>query len=656
MKLLSRMTGLLLALLITVFCFLPTGVYGAEITENDLYVFDRDGNGNSLYQYQSPCMLGYDIEEQNGGNGVPIQAFIFTLYNTKDNKVVTTYCTDINVTALQGADYHRLNLEDSTFSGNSAGLIRAILKNGFYLNPYDYASEEEHVEAINTKVAGLAEAAGVDSLTTGEAIAATQAAIWRAAHGPILTFPKFCRYVFNPTNTQYGSYCSYNELKNKDNALINSTIEKVYKYLLSLDPVPASQRVVSPASFAELNEPVFKLNDNGKYDVSVTTTVDLDLINNETLTLKAELAGYTAEKTVSDGKQKVTLTITDVPADIASKEVTLSLSGYQTAYGYFLFDAEGERGSSQTMVGYDSSRLPVYASVVATENRSLNIHKSTASGVPISDIIFDIYYVASFDNADTLPDASEQPVPDLPDYSVITNQNGYASLNFTQYGLPDGVYLVMERYSPKVVAPIEPFYLYVPTALSTGTIYDIDVYPKNDLIGGDPGLKGGIQILKVDSDDNTPLSGAVFEVYRTATPDEIAQGGDQLTNIPDVPGKVLPVSFYNNAELDGDEGYTVTSDQNGKIGIYGLKFGTYYLVEKQAPDGYNPMNTSLEFTINEESHLDDHTITVKNHKGSLLPNTGGPGTEIYTFCGAVLVLTASLFLILKKQKSRGFNC
>ena len=652
MRQFERFTCLLLAvLLIMISGFLPVITHAAD---EDIYIFNRDSNGDYLYQYQSPCMLGYDIDNKNGGNGVPIQAFIYTLYNTRTKTIVPTYCTDAHITAVQGANYRRQNLEDSSFSGNSAGLIRAILTHGFYLNPADYDTPEEHKEAVDAKVAEMAENAHVDSLTAGEAIAATQAAIWRAAHGPVISFPKFCRYVFNPTHTKYVDLCSYDILKTKDTTLINSTIEKVYSYLLSLDPIPASQKVVSPSSFVMLRDPVFTLNNNGKYDVSVTTTVDVDLINGETLTLKADLSGYTAQTTVSDGKHEITLTISDVPASVSSEDVILSLSGYQTASGYYLFDAEGGRDAAQTMVAYDSSRQAVYAEVVAAKTRILNIHKSTESGVPINDITFDIHYITSFENANNLPAPSEQQHPELSDYTVTTDQNGFATLNFTQLGLPDGVYLVVERNSPKVVAPVEPFYLYVPSALPSGTVYDIHIYPKNELVGGDPGLKGGINLLKVDFDDNTPLAGAVFEVYRTATMDELTEKADELSNIPGVAGKVLQVPFFTNKEEEGDEVLSVTSDENGKIGIYGLRYGTYYLVEKSAPAGYNLMESALEFTIDEESHLENHTITVKNQKGSLLPNTGGPGTDIFIFGGGSLIMIGSLFLVLKKFKSRRF--
>lgn len=179
----TRALALLLTLVLTL-STIPGSVaaVGEEVTEEDIYVFDRDANGNYLYLYQSPCMLGYDLNKKYGGNGVPIQAFVFNMYNTRDNEYFPTYCTDIHINPVKGADYHRLNLEDSTFSANAADLIRAILMEGFYINPIEYASDETaHKAAADAKAASLGNASGVTDLTVGEAIAATQAAIWKAA-------------------------------------------------------------------------------------------------------------------------------------------------------------------------------------------------------------------------------------------------------------------------------------------------------------------------------------------------------------------------------------------------------------------------------------------------------------------------------------------
>ena len=808
----------------------PAFAADAEIKEATTYVLNRDGNGEPLYRYQSPCMIGYDFNNQNGGNGIPIQAFVYTMYNSVTKEYFPTYCADINITAVQGTNYRRLNLEDSSFSGSVAGKVRAILQEGFYIIPIDGESDAAHEARVTAKTAELAKVSGAEGLTTGEAIAATQAAIWQIIHGPELSFPKFCRYVFNPTNTKYRSLCSYNELRYKDNALINTTIETAYKYLISLAPVKGTEKTVSAASFADLNDPVFTQNADGSYNISVKTTVDVDMAEGDTLTLKAELGdNYVAEASLENGKQTVTLKLNNVPASLISEDVILSVSGYQTAKGYFLFDSEGARGASQTMVGYNNSRLPVYAEVVAAEDRVVNIYKSANVAVgndsyeskPLSNIIFDIFPVATreeyISGAVTLPDAAEYEHPALAEYTLITDENGEASMNFLHYGLPDGVYLVVEHPHPSIVAPIEPFYLHIPSIDpdSGDTVYDITIKPKNDVKGGvhiekdvvsvgndeasvnayeahtwiigstipediasgksyvitdtldnrldflgnvtvvleksgeengvtleadtdykltvtdadslseakpsdsfkieltvsgmnkiantvgdnsfnsymlrvyfdaqinanaEMGTKipnraelkytnavnfefeeksdipvvymGGLNLLKVDFKNETQtLSGAVFELYRTATQEELIAGDTRLTELDGVPGKVIKVSFYNNAAFEGEKVTSVTSGEDGKASIFGIAYGKYFLVETQAPAGYNSLGEIFELTVDESSHLDENTIVVKNKTGFVLPSTGGIGTTVYFAGGISLVLVAVFLLYVEKRRS-----
>lgn len=643
---------LLLAIALTV--SFSSEVFAAEIQESDTYVLDRDANGGYLYLYQSPCMLGYDINNQYGGNGVQTQIFVFSMYNTQDHTFIPAYCIDMGITAVQGADYRRLNLEDSTYAGNVAGKLRAILKNGFYFTPEEMATEEIHLANINQRLAELEQASGAVNLTVGEAISATQTALWQTAHGPIISYPNFCRYVFNVTETKYASLCNDPALKAKGVEANKETIKKVYDYLLTLDPISADQKTVSPSSFVELSEPVLNKNDDGTYDVSVSTTVDVDMTAQDTLTLTVKLGEtYTESCAIYNGTQAVTLTLENVPADLATQDVTLSLSGYQTVEGYFLFDSRDGRETSQTMAGYNNSQLPVYAEVKASENRIVKFEKTTSTFKPISDIVFDIYYVGSLKDLSSLPDAKQHPYANAekeqwPDYSVITDDNGFASLNFTQQGLDDGVYLIIERENPKVVKPLEPFYIYVPYTDENGTHYQITLYPKNELV--EESKFGGIRLTKVDAfDSDVTLSGAKFQVYRIATQSEVAAGMGEV--IPGILGKAIPVTFYDNAEMTGDPLTSVTSDKDGSVCIYGLEYGTYYLVETSAPDGYTLLEDPIEITIDDASYT-NASIVIENTQALILPETGGTGTTFYTLTGTILVCMACLLLYFNKCHSQ----
>ena len=512
----------------------PVFAEDPEVTEEDTYVLNRDGNGENLYQFQSPCMLGYDFNNENAPASIPIQAFIFTMYNSLTDEHFPTYCADINVPANLGSDYHRLNLEDSAFSAAASGMIRAILQEGFYVVPIKGESDADHAARVAAKTAALAEASGAEGLTTGEAIAATQAAIWRVVHGPEISYPKFCRYVFKPTETKYVDLCSYDVLRSKNNAAINATIETVYDYLIALDPIEEHELAVDPASFTDLNDPVFVENGDGTYNVTVSTTVYVELHEGDTLTLRASIGKNHIKKlSLKDGEQNITLTLENVPASEINQDVKLAIYGYQTAKGYFLFDAKGDRQESQTMVGYNNSRLPVYAEVVSKEDRIISIYKSSsADNIPLSGISFDLYFLASTEEYQTgavvLPeDAADCPIPDndrIADYTLVTDKDGKASINLLHFNLPDGVYLMVEHPHPNIVAPAKPAYIHIPigNALTGEYTYEVVQKPKND-------VKGSVNIEKdVISIGNDEASVDAYEAHTwivgCTVPDDILSG------------------------------------------------------------------------------------------------------------------------------------
>lgn len=162
---------------------------------------------------------------------------------------------------------------------------------------------------------------------------------------------------------------------------------------------------------------------------------------------------------------------------------------------------------------------------------------------------------------------------------------------------------------------------------------------------------GGAKLKKVDANDNTVLlDGAEFKLYRKATQEEVADESVVKVTIAGHVEPMVEVMFFNNAELEGEKTNIAVSDENGMVYIYGLVDGTYYLLETKAPAGYNLPGEAIEVNISTTSHLDDHIIVVENVSGTVLPETGGIGTEIFTISGVILVLAAAFALLLKKRR------
>lgn len=170
-----------------------------------------------------------------------------------------------------------------------------------------------------------------------------------------------------------------------------------------------------------------------------------------------------------------------------------------------------------------------------------------------------------------------------------------------------------------------------------------------------------LYIKKTDAEGDNYLSGAKFQLRDDQ--DNVIRvegsGGEYRVAENQKDSNMLDVMETESSEIDNG-GYNLT--------VNGLKAGTYWLEETEAPDGYNKLKDRIKvvitqdkedvtkWTISVESNgteisADDKIITVVNKTGTVLPGTGGMGTMIFTVVALVLVLGVAVSFVISRRKT-----
>lgn len=162
------------------------------------------------------------------------------------------------------------------------------------------------------------------------------------------------------------------------------------------------------------------------------------------------------------------------------------------------------------------------------------------------------------------------------------------------------------------------------------------------------------KFYKGEGNDDTALANATFKLTASAESNSAAielvkEDGEGLV-------------YHVKGDKETGEVSVVTTGDDGKITIKGLKEGTYYLHETAAPTGFNKLTqpikikitvdgenyTNPSYNVNDEANA-DNTIRVENVKGVMLPETGSIGTIGLTVLGVAVVLLG-VFVPRKKKK------
>lgn len=156
----------------------------------------------------------------------------------------------------------------------------------------------------------------------------------------------------------------------------------------------------------------------------------------------------------------------------------------------------------------------------------------------------------------------------------------------------------------------------------------------------------GFDLVKTD-EFKALLPGAEFELYR----------GNETTPVALVN---LGNGVYRVATSGDTSAVTTIAVANGKVTIQGLDSDSYFLKETKAPEGYNLLdatqnfaieNANLDATVN-SNHYVGGGVQVINKTGTVLPETGGFGTTMFILIGGGLALCTGILLVTKKRMDK----
>ncbi len=184
-----------------------------------------------------------------------------------------------------------------------------------------------------------------------------------------------------------------------------------------------------------------------------------------------------------------------------------------------------------------------------------------------------------------------------------TDKNGKIIIN----ELPIGEYYIVEKEAPegyKLNKEKMPFEIKENGEIIKSTMKDEDI-------------TGKLEFTKLDFSTDNPLPNTLMEIYNAET-DELVFSG--------------------------------RTDENGMITIEQLKYGKYYIVEKEAPEGYEINPEKMRFEIKEDGEIVKSVM--KDHQIVKVPDTEAIDYKELLIGGITLMILGAGVIIYDKKKNK----
>ena len=333
---------LIVAMIVTMFSTVSAsadagGTAGGESsTTSAIYV-------NPGWYLRSPHRISYSDQTDTKHRGIAPALFSLKLLGASDSEAFGVYCSDLITDAKNGTTYVRTNLEDALnedsatgsddtayYTRENAARLRYILKYGFHAG---YSNEELNALAANARIEE-------GNLTRGEALSATQCAIWSLANPDNLK--DIYTGTIKPTDlTQILSNELDEEINSTPEVLNESDdryiehknrIQKVYNYLVE----KSEKGYENPSVIVQFTD---------------------------------ESTVLTVKKLTADKDGMYTITFENVPAEslTGQPEIQLVLDGSQTIKtGFYFYEpinpdtGKVQRSYAQSFVGTGEGSTPIH--------------------------------------------------------------------------------------------------------------------------------------------------------------------------------------------------------------------------------------------------------------------------------------------------------